>query len=72
MWAVPAFLIAVGTENSGPALGNGCSDTSEAVRYLWMRAFHHDTTRRLADRRRALAAAVAQALGDSATQGRAG
>jgi 1-acyl-sn-glycerol-3-phosphate acyltransferase len=37
-------------------------DTAEAIRHLWLRAFHFDTARRLTDRRRTLADAVAKAL----------
>jgi glycerol-3-phosphate O-acyltransferase / dihydroxyacetone phosphate acyltransferase len=41
-------------------------DTAEALRHLWMRAFHFDTARRLGERRRALAEAVARALREAA------
>jgi 1-acyl-sn-glycerol-3-phosphate acyltransferase len=41
-------------------------DTAEALRHLWLRAFHFDTARRLGDRRRALAEAVARALREAA------
>ena len=37
-------------------------DTTEALGHLWLRAFHFDTARRLGERRRALAEAVARAL----------
>jgi 1-acyl-sn-glycerol-3-phosphate acyltransferase len=41
-------------------------DTAEALRHLWLRAFHFDTARRLGERRRALAEAVARALREAA------
>jgi hypothetical protein len=41
-------------------------DTAEAARYLWFRAWHFDAARRLAERRRALADAVAGALREAA------
>jgi hypothetical protein len=41
-------------------------DHIEAIRYLWLRAFHRDTANRLAERRRALADDVARALREAA------
>jgi hypothetical protein len=38
------------------------ADTIEAVRTLWLRAFHFDMTRQLGERRRALADTVERAL----------
>jgi len=65
-WAVPAFLVGVGTGYVALRFEELVGDTVEALRYLWFRAFHHDVTRRLADRRRALADAVADALREAA------
>jgi hypothetical protein len=65
-WAVPMFLVALATGYVALRFEEMIGDTAEAVRYLWMRAFHHDTTRRLAERRRALADDVARALQEAA------
>lgn len=61
-WAVPAFALGVLSGYVALRFEELIGDTVEAVRYLWLRAFHHDTARRLAERRRALADAVAHAL----------
>jgi glycerol-3-phosphate O-acyltransferase/dihydroxyacetone phosphate acyltransferase len=42
------------------------ADTIEAVRTLWLRAFHFDIARRLGERRRALAESVERALREAA------
>ena len=41
-------------------------EAAEAWRLVVLRAFHHQTTQRLAERRRALAEAVASGLRDAA------
>ena len=71
LWLRPAAapaVFALGVASGYVALrfDEVVTDTLEAIRYLWMRAFHRDTTRRLAERRRALAEAVARALREAA------
>jgi len=66
VWALPTFGIALGTGYFALRFEELVGDTAEAVRYLWLRAFRHDTARRLAERRRALADAVAHALREAA------
>jgi hypothetical protein len=65
-WALPVFALAVVSGYVALRFDEIVGDTVEAVRYLWLRAFHHDTARRLAERRRALADAVAHALREAA------
>jgi glycerol-3-phosphate O-acyltransferase/dihydroxyacetone phosphate acyltransferase len=61
-WAVPTFVLGVASGYAALRFQELLEDTSEAARYLWLRAFHRDIARRLAARRRALADAVAGAL----------
>jgi 1-acyl-sn-glycerol-3-phosphate acyltransferase len=65
-WALPTFLFGVGAGYVALRFEELVGDTAEALRYLWFRAFHHDIARQLADRRRALADAVADALREAA------
>ena len=66
LWSVPAFLAALGTGYAALRFEELKRDTAEALRHLWLRAFHFDTARRLGERRRALAEAVASALREAA------
>jgi 1-acyl-sn-glycerol-3-phosphate acyltransferase len=61
-WSVPVFLGAIGAGYVALRFKELARDTTEALRHLWLRAFHFDTARRLGERRRALAEAVASAL----------
>ena len=65
-WVVPVFLLGVGSGYASLRFGELASETAEAIRHLSWRLFHHDTARRLADRRRALADAVTAALREAA------
>ncbi|HVU49514.1 MAG TPA: hypothetical protein VHL80_02445, partial [Polyangia bacterium] len=65
-WSAPVFLGAIATGYVALLFKELAADTAEAVRHLWMRAFHFDTARRLGERRRALAEAVANALREAA------
>jgi 1-acyl-sn-glycerol-3-phosphate acyltransferase len=65
IWIVPSFLLGVGSGYASLRFGELASETAEAIRHLALRALHRDTARRLADRRRALAEAVASALRDA-------
>ena len=64
VWVVPVFLLGVGSGYASLRFGELASETAEALRHLSWRLLHRDTARRLADRRRALADAVAVALRD--------
>jgi 1-acyl-sn-glycerol-3-phosphate acyltransferase len=66
IWIVPVFLLGVGSGYASLRFGELASETAEAVRHLALRAFRRDTARRLAERRRALADAVAAALREAA------
>jgi glycerol-3-phosphate O-acyltransferase/dihydroxyacetone phosphate acyltransferase len=61
-WIAPVFLGAIATGYVALRFEELVGDTLEAVRHLWLRAFHFDTARRLGERRRALAESVASAL----------
>ena len=61
-WALPAFGAAVTSGYVALRFEELLRDGRAAWRALSMRAFHFNTARRLADRRRALADAVARAL----------
>jgi glycerol-3-phosphate O-acyltransferase/dihydroxyacetone phosphate acyltransferase len=65
-WAVPAFLVGVTSGYVALRFEELLADNAEAVRYLWLRAFHRDITERLTARRRALADKVARALAEAA------
>ena len=66
LWLAPAFIGAIGTGYVALRFEELARDTAEALRHLWLRAFHFDTARRLGERRRALAQAVASALREAA------
>jgi glycerol-3-phosphate O-acyltransferase/dihydroxyacetone phosphate acyltransferase len=61
-WGAALFALGVASGYVALWFEELVADTAEAVRYLWLRAFHFDTARRLTERRRALADAVATAL----------
>ncbi|HTA18786.1 MAG TPA: lysophospholipid acyltransferase family protein [Polyangia bacterium] len=65
-WVAPVFFGALLSGYVALRFEELVSDTVEAVRHLWLRAFHYDTTRRLGERRRALAESVARALREAA------
>ena len=62
VWALPAFAVAAASGYVALRFEELLRDGRAAWRALSMRAFHFNTARRLADRRRALADAVARAL----------
>lgn len=66
VWIAPVFVGAIGTGYVALRFEELARDTSEALHHLWLRAFHFDTARRLGERRRALAEAVASALREAA------
>ena len=61
-WGLPAFLLGVASGYVALRFQELLGETAEALRHLWLRAFHRDTARRLAQRRRALAETVTAAL----------
>jgi 1-acyl-sn-glycerol-3-phosphate acyltransferase len=65
-WSLPTFLLGVGSGYVALRFDELVRETAEAIRHLMVRAFHRDIARRLAERRRALAEAVASALRDAA------
>jgi glycerol-3-phosphate O-acyltransferase/dihydroxyacetone phosphate acyltransferase len=64
-WAVPTFLAGVATGYVSLRFEELRREAAEAWRLVVLRAFHHQTTQRLAERRRALADAVARGLRDA-------
>jgi len=64
-WAAPTFLIGVATGYVALRFEELRREAAEAWRLVVLRAFHHQTTQRLAERRRALADAVASGLRDA-------
>ena len=64
-WAAPTFLIGVATGYVALRFEELRRGAAEAWRLVVLRAFHHQTTQRLAERRRALADAVASGLRDA-------
>lgn len=66
VWIAPVFLGAIAAGYVALRFEELARDTIEALRHLWLRAFHFDTARRLGERRRALAEAVASALREAA------
>jgi len=66
LWIAPVFFVGLGTGWVALRFEELAADTLEALRHLRLRAFHFDTARRLGERRRALAQAVATALRDAA------
>jgi glycerol-3-phosphate O-acyltransferase/dihydroxyacetone phosphate acyltransferase len=65
-WVAPVFFVGILTGYVALWFEELAGDTLEALRHLWMRAFHFDTARKLGERRRALADAVATALREAA------
>jgi 1-acyl-sn-glycerol-3-phosphate acyltransferase len=66
IWALPTFLVGVGTGYLALRFHELASGTVEAARYLWLRAWRFDAAQRLAEHRRVLADAVARALREAA------
>jgi glycerol-3-phosphate O-acyltransferase / dihydroxyacetone phosphate acyltransferase len=64
-WAAPTFLTGVATGYVALRFEELRREAAEAWRLVVLRAFHHQTTQRLAERRRALADAVASGLRDA-------
>ena len=65
-WAGPVFVAGVATGYVALRFAELRREAAEAWRLVLLRAFHHQTTQRLAERRRALADAVASGLRDAA------
>jgi len=65
LWAAPAFIAGVATGYVALRFDELRGEAAEAWRLVMLRAFHHQTTQRLAERRRALADAVASGLRDA-------
>jgi 1-acyl-sn-glycerol-3-phosphate acyltransferase len=65
-WAAPTFAAGVASGYVALRFSELRRAAREAWRHLTLRAFHHRTAQRLAERRRALADAVARALGELA------
>jgi len=68
-WAVPVFATGVVTGYVALRFEELRREAAEAWRLVMLRAFHHQTTARLAERRRALADAVARGLRDADAAG---
>jgi len=68
-WTVPVFVTGVVTGYVALRFEELRREAAEAWRLVMLRAFHHQTTARLAERRRALADAVAQGLRDADATG---
>ena len=66
IWIGPVFVTGVVTGYVALRFEELVANTLEALRHLRLRAFHFDTARRLGERRRALAQAVATALREAA------
>ena len=64
-WAAPVFVAGVATGYVALRFDELRGEAAEAWRLVMLRAFHHQTTQRLAERRRALADAVASGLRDA-------
>ena len=64
-WAGPTFFAGVATGYVALRFEELRREAAEAWRLVVLRAFHHQTTQRLAERRRALADAVASGLRDA-------
>jgi 1-acyl-sn-glycerol-3-phosphate acyltransferase len=65
-WIAPVFFGAMAAGYVALRFDELAKETAEALRHLWLRAFHFDTARRLGERRRALAEAVERALREAA------
>jgi glycerol-3-phosphate O-acyltransferase / dihydroxyacetone phosphate acyltransferase len=68
LWAAPTFAAGVATGYVALRFDELRQEAAEAWRLVMLRAFHHQTTQRLAERRRALADAVARGLRDAAVE----
>jgi len=66
LWAAPTFLVGIAAGYVALRFDELRGEAAEAWRLVVLRAFHHRTTQRLAERRRALADAVARGLRDAA------
>jgi hypothetical protein len=64
-WAVPTFAAGLVTGYVALRFDELRREAAEAWRLVVLRAFHHQTTQQLAERRRALADAVAAGLRDA-------
>jgi 1-acyl-sn-glycerol-3-phosphate acyltransferase len=64
-WFVPVFVLGVASGYVALRFDELLGEAVEAWRHVTLRAFHFQTARRLADRRRALADAVAKGLVDA-------
>jgi len=67
LWAAPTFVVGVVTGYVALRFDELRREAAEAWRLVVLRAFHHQTTQRLAESRRALADAVAHGLRDADT-----
>jgi glycerol-3-phosphate O-acyltransferase/dihydroxyacetone phosphate acyltransferase len=65
LWAAPTFIVGAATGYLALRFDELRREAAEAWRFIILRAFHHQTTQRLAERRRALADAVARGLRDA-------
>jgi 1-acyl-sn-glycerol-3-phosphate acyltransferase len=65
VWAAPTFAVGVATGYVALRFDELRREAAEAWRLVMLRAFHHQMTARLAERRRALADAVARGLRDA-------
>lgn len=66
LWGASVFVAGVATGYVALRFAELRGEAAEAWRLVMLRAFHHRTTQRLAERRRALAEAVARGLRDAA------
>ena len=65
LWAAPTFAAGIATGYVALRFEELRREAAEAWRLVMLRAFHHQTTARLAERRRALADQVARGLRDA-------
>jgi len=65
LWAAPTFATGIATGYVALRFDEHRREAAEAWRLVMLRAFHHQTTARLAERRRSLADEVARALRDA-------
>ena len=65
LWAAPTFAAGIATGYVALRFDEHRREAAEAWRLVMLRAFHHQTTARLAERRRALADQVARGLRDA-------
>jgi 1-acyl-sn-glycerol-3-phosphate acyltransferase len=69
LWAAPTFAAGIATGYVALRFEELRREAAEAWRLVMLRAFHHQTTARLAERRRALAEEVARGLRDADADG---